>query len=252
MGSRPGRPDESSQRASHGQLRRLLRALVSPDSYGSILLLLIVSYAAAVSWSTDLSLAIVVFVEIGTVWLALRTSGARRWLRFTTLVFMAIAASMALVNLFGRPDVAGGVFALATILYVIAPVSIVRHLVSRQVIDQETMLGAICAYILLGFAFAFVYRMLGAIQSPPFFDGQTGQPTIAQTLFFSFTTLTTTGYGNLVPEGNPGQSLAVLEMFMGQLFLIAALGKIVAEWRPRRWQRATEPEQLPDDGSVAD
>ena len=50
-------------------------------------------------------------------------------------------------------------------------------------------------------------------------------------LFFSFTTLTTTGYGNLVPAQNPGQTLAVSEMILGQLFLITALGKIVTAWR---------------------
>ena len=54
-----------------------------------------------------------------------------------------------------------------------------------------------------------------------------------QVLFFSFTTLTTTGYGNLVPCQNPGQTLAVSEMILGQLFLITAMGKIVTEWRPR-------------------
>ena len=47
-------------------------------------------------------------------------------------------------------------------------------------------------------------------------------------LFFSMTTLTTTGYGNLVPARNPGQSFAVLEMVMGQLFLIVIVGKVVA------------------------
>ena len=41
-----------------------------------------------------------------------------------------------------------------------------------------------------------------------------------QILFFSFSTLTTTGYGNLVPDANPGQTFAVAEMLIGQLFLI--------------------------------
>jgi hypothetical protein len=71
---------------------------------------------------------------------------------------------------------------------------------------------------------------------------------MTQTFFFSFTTLTTTGYGNLVPAGNPGQTIAVVEMILGQLFLITALGKIVTEWQPRGWHpndpdvpRATPP-----------
>ncbi len=98
------------------------------------------------------------------------------------------------------------------------------------------MLGALSAYLLLGMAFAFAYRCLGAFQRGPFF-GPAGDGTLSQDLFFSFVTLTTTGYGNLVPAGNPGQSLAVLEALLGQLFLVTAVAKIVEAWRPRNWRR---------------
>jgi hypothetical protein len=80
-----------------------------------------------------------------------------------------------------------------------------------------------------------VYRFLGAAQASTFFGDQ-GDGTLSQDLFFSFVTLTTTGYGNLVPSGNPGQSLAVLEALMGQLFLVTAVGKLVSAWRPRGWR----------------
>jgi len=57
-------------------------------------------------------------------------------------------------------------------------------------------------------------------------------------LFFSFTTLTTTGFGNLVPAANPGQTVTVAEMLIGQLFLITAVGKVITVWRPARWSTA--------------
>jgi hypothetical protein len=66
---------------------------------------------------------------------------------------------------------------------------------------------------------------------PPFFGPQ-GAGTLSQDLFFSFTTLTTTGYGDFVPAGNPGQTFAVLEMLIGQLFLVTAVAKVVNAWRP--------------------
>jgi len=74
-----------------------------------------------------------------------------------------------------------------------------------------------------------------------FFAGSTGATSIQQVLFFSFTTLTTTGYGNLVPYQNPGQTLAVSEMMLGQLFLIAGMGKIVTAWQPKRWTGGAPP-----------
>ena len=62
---------------------------------------------------------------------------------------------------------------------------------------------------------------------------------MSQDLFFSFVTLASTGYGNLVPAANPGQSLAVLEALLGQLFLVIAVAKIVAAWRPRAWRESS-------------
>ena len=44
----------------------------------------------------------------------------------------------------------------------------------------------------------------------------------------------TIGYGNLVPAGNPGQTLAVSEGLIGQLFLVVAVAKAVASWNPAR------------------
>jgi hypothetical protein len=51
-------------------------------------------------------------------------------------------------------------------------------------------------------------------------------------LLFSYATLTTTGYGNLVPAGTVGQSFAVLEMLVGQIFLVTLLAGLVSLWRP--------------------
>jgi hypothetical protein len=96
-------------------------------------------------------------------------------------------------------------------------------------------------------AFAFVYRFLGAVQASTFF-GDWGDGTLSQDLFFSFVTLTTTGYGNLVPAGNPGQSLAVLEALLGQLFLVTAVGKLVSAWRPRGWRDSSMDAGRSSDG----
>ena len=101
------------------------------------------------------------------------------------------------------------------------------------------MLGAIIAYLMIGMSFAFSYRALGALGASPFFGSQ-GDGNFSQDLYFSFTTLTTTGYGNLVPAANPGQSLAVSEMMIGQLFLVTAVAKVVTSWRPGRGRPPTD------------
>ena len=111
-----------------------------------------------------------------------------------------------------------------------------RHLVLRTQIDTETLLGAIAAYLLIGMFFALAYRATGEFTRVPFF-GPGGPGSLSQDLFLSFVTMTTVGYGNLVPAANPGQTFAVLEAVTGQLFLVVAVGKIIS-LQQRRGERS--------------
>jgi len=156
------------------------------------------------------------------------------WL--TAAVILVIAGIGAVVNLFAEGGDALDVFVSLAggLLYLIAPFSIARHIAFRPTVDRETMLGAVAAYLCIGIAFALIFHAIGVIQASPFF-GQQGDGSISDDLFFSFVTLTTTGYGNLVPSQNPGQSLAVMEALVGQLFLVTAVAKIVTAWHPRGW-----------------
>lgn len=165
-------------------------------------------------------------------------------MRVTAAVILVIAGIGAVVNLFvdGGETLDVFVSLAGGLLYFIAPFSIARHIVMRQRVDRETMLGAIAAYLCIGIAFALIYQAIGVIQASPFF-GQQGDGSISDDLFFSFVTLTTTGYGNLVPVENPGQTLAVMEALIGQLFLVTAVAKIVTAWHPRAWSKEAAPDQ---------
>jgi hypothetical protein len=212
------------------------------DSYGLVLIFIIVSYALAVSLHGTWASSVVLFAQIVTVWFALRTSNARRRVLMIAGGLLLVSGVVGVIGLFTGTEhhPLTLVFVVSCLLYTIAPISIVRHIAFRQAVDEETMLGAICAYLLIGMAFAFLYFAIGELQGAPFF-GSNGDGTIGQDLFFTFTTLSTTGYGNLVPAGQPGQSLAVAEMILGQLFLITAVGKIVTAWRPRAWKSDENP-----------
>ena len=212
---------------------RLIEAFSSPDSYGLVLLLIMVTYALSASITGAWAVSLVLFVQIATIWVTLQASQARRRPREVTSAFLVCSAAAAVLNLFlpRTPAAGGGLATVSGLLYVAAPLIIVRHLVLRRTVDTQTVLGAIAAYLMAGMAFAFAYRALGALQTGPFFGSQ-GEGSFSQDLFFSFTTLTTTGYGNLVPATNPGQSFAVAEMLIGQLFLVTAVAKVVTAWRP--------------------
>lgn len=217
--------------------RRLWSSFYSADSYGLVLVLIAVTYALSVSVESRWAASLVLAIQVLTVWFALRTSKARRGLRVVADVLLVTALAIVIINLLpGKFSEDHGLVPLAAwALYLVAPISIVRHLGVRRVIDLETFLGSVAAYLLIGMSFAFLYASLGVVQGGTFFGAQ-GDGKLSQDLFFSFTTLTTTGYGNLVPAANPGQSLAVAEMLLGQLFLITAVAKVVAGWRPKSEQ----------------
>ena len=214
---------------------RLGRSFVSADSYGLVLLLVVVTYVVSVSVTQTRAASVVLAVQLATVWLILRTSHARRVVRLVAGAVLTLAAVAVVVSLFAHNpgDQLGGIFTVCCVLYLIAPFSIVRHLLTRRVIDTETLLGAVAAYLLIGMFFAFAYKAAGEFGSMPFF-GPGGSGSLSQDLFFSFVTMTTVGYGNLVPAANPGQTFAVLEAVIGQLFLVVAVGKIISSMQPRR------------------
>lgn len=228
----------SVPRPRRARRRRLARALVSPDSYGSILVLLLITYVASATASEQWQRSIIVVLQVLTVSLALRVSGARRVVLMIAAVALAYAVVIAVFGLFSDESdrTTGLLFIASAALYFLAPLSILRSIVMQTEVDQETVLGAVDAYLFLGMFFAFAYQAIGAFDDP-FFEGGVGA-TVPRSLFFSFTTLTTTGYGNLVPAGRVGQTVAVGEMLLGQLFLVTAVAKVITVWRPARWRAA--------------
>jgi Ion channel len=225
-------PDHQLQQPRRQRPRRLLQAFSSPDSYGLVLLLILITYGLSATITATWAVSLVLFVQIATIWVTLQAAQARRRLREVTSAALVVSAAAAILNLFlpRGPAGDGGMAVVSGLLYVAAPAVIVRHLVLRRTVDTQTVLGAIAAYLMVGMAFAFAYRALGVLQGGPFFGSQ-GEGSFSQDLFFSFTTLTTTGYGNLVPATNPGQTFAVGEMLIGQLFLVTAVAKVVSGWQ---------------------
>ena len=231
--------DVAATGADRRPWRRLARSFVTADSYGLVLLLVMVTYVVSVSVDQKWAGSIVLTVQLATVWLTLRTSHARPVTRLIADIGLGFAGVAAVLSFFLHQsgNELGGLFAIVCLLYLIAPFSIVRHLMIRQNVDIEALLGAIAAYVLIGMFFAFAYQAQGQLGSVPFF-GSNGPGTLSQDLFFSFVTMTTVGYGNLVPAANPGQTFAVLEAVIGQLFLVVAVGKIIASLQRRPGNRS--------------
>jgi Ion channel len=111
-------------------------------------------------------------------------------------------------------------------------VGIVRSLRERNQVTVEAVFGVLCLYILLGMFFAFVYGAIGRLTGS--FFAQEQSVTVAHCLYFSFTTLTTVGYGDLTAASNLGHTLSVTEALAGQIYLVTVVSVIVGNLaRPR-------------------
>jgi hypothetical protein len=212
------------------------------QGYGVVLVLIVATYVFALMADRRWMVTVLLLVQTGTVWQTLRTSRARPVVRLAAALVFALALLAASINLFRQGTALTGLtFLAASVLYLVAPLSIVRDIGLRRDVGRETVFGALAAYLLIGMAFGFAYACVAALQPGPLF-GESGDPALPEALFFSFVTMTTTGYGDMVPAGNPAQSIAVLEALVGQLFLVTAVAKVVENWRPRAWRRAGDDE----------
>ncbi len=237
--------DQVFARRQGWTLRQRLRA---PDSYGLLLPLIIASlFATAFSGSKVEEVFSIVFGG-GTLLFALYTSRAPSG-------FMVAAVALTAVSLVAAVFVAGSDpratlavgSAVRLVLYLAALVAILRRIMQHMRVDGATLLGAMCLYLLLGLVFASLFGLIAAIQTTAFFSGANGDGTWTDRVYFSYTTMTTVGYGDFTAATSVGRMSAVSEALIGQLYLVSVVSLVVGNLgraRPRVDQRAGEDSNL--------
>lgn len=203
------------------------------SGYWLVLSLLAISYALCAAQTSPDPSAAVLFIQLVTVavtlWVAEVNPRLRRMGWIIVLGAAVVVAVVAIIGTTGR--VLDIVLSAASIVaYLIAPFAIITHERKKKRIDGQVLLAAIAAYIMVGMFFTFVYNFIALTTSMPTFgDGHVDS--LTSQLFFSFTTLTTTGYGDKVPVTAGVQSIAIAEAITGQLFLVIAVARVVSGWK---------------------
>jgi voltage-gated potassium channel Kch len=107
---------------------------------------------------------------------------------------------------------------------------IVRRVLGFGTVTLQSIFGALSAYMIVGLMFAAFFAAIYHFSGEPFFAH--GQPNKTQYFqYFSFTTLTTLGYGDFTAQYSSGQAVAVLEALTGQVFLATLVARLVAAFR---------------------
>lgn len=200
----------------------------SQATYGLVLILVFTTVvfdlaAPDAGWSRGVSLVLSGTTLLITLWVARAKPSTVR----SAAAIVAIALLASIAGLVVGGDLAEDSVRVVNVIFIAAtPVAIMRDIFRYPEITLRTVFGVLTVYLLIGLFFAALYTVVAALSSEPFFSqGTNGN--IADRIYFSFVTITTTGYGDYTAGTQLGRSLAVAEALIGQLYLVTLVSLIV-------------------------
>jgi hypothetical protein len=223
--------DDTAERRARRNLRRR-RELVLRQRYGLLLISLFVLFLfMGITPGGRWQEALLTALAAATLILALRAGEVKP--RLTAAVAAIATALVVLVTILAAVGVsnAGAARISAFALIAVAPpaivVGVLRGLRERGGATIQAIMGVLCIYLLMGMFFAFLYGSIDRLGGDPFFAS--GAPTTASNcVYFSFTTMTTVGYGDLTARSNLGHTIAVSEALIGQIYLVTVVALLVS------------------------
>jgi hypothetical protein len=224
-------------------LRSLLRDLRLPNAWLLALLVTLVLFYPLLDNSTAGRAGIAVF-DLGILVFALRAASAGGY--ETRIGWLLVVPAMLLH--------AGGAYGLHPTIYAASlgaqaafhafVVScLMRYMLRDEVMTRDEMFAAAGLYVLIAFVFAYLYALVEFLAPGAFFVNTTNNPDAStswwELLYFSFTCLTSVGFGEITPVSDFARSLVMLEQMMGVLYLTLVISRLVS-LQAQRITRAKE------------
>lgn len=199
--------------------------LFGPDHFGAVLALLLSMFVLSpLLEEVDGADAVLGALSAGVLVATLVACGARpRVVQIVGGIALAAAVATASGSLAAGNEAPVWVSAIVAALLLTTPFLVLRRVLHHPRITLATVAGGLCAYLLVGFAFASIYRTISLVDDTAF----TPELESAST-YFSFVTLTTTGYGDYVATSDITRSLVMLEAIIGQVLLVTLVARFVS------------------------
>lgn len=129
---------------------------------------------------------------------------------------------------------------LGSLLYFYIILLMVKHLLSIRVVTADMIYCAISTYLLIGIAWAGIFEIL-EIASPGSFSSKQE----IDLLYFSFVTLTTLGFGDILPVSLLANRFVVFEAIMGSIYMAVIVAMIVGRYMSMQAKRDMEYQMTP-------
>ena len=184
------------------------------------------------------SRAVVLAIEGAALVVAVATARERKDIRYRNAVIVSVAIIILIVLVATGAAPRGFIEAANAAVTAAIPVVIVRgvlRLVRERGVTVEAVAGALAIYIAVGLVFAWIIGFITHVSSTPYFAQHTNG-TVGDRVYFSFTVLTTTGFGDFSAATPAGHAIAVIEMLTGQLYLVTVIGVLIGNFMSRRAQ----------------
>jgi hypothetical protein len=196
-------------------------------------------FFAGIAEPSNLQRVIGTILAAATLMLALYAAEIPpRRMRIACAVILAFLVGVVIASVAGEGRTVIGIAALANALLIaLAPpavvIGVLRNLRATRSVTVTVVAGALCLYLLLGLFFAFVYTAIQNLGGAPFFANGAAA-TSDRSVYFSFVTLATVGYGDYTARTNFGHTLSVTEALLGQIYLVTVVATMVARVGQRR------------------
>ena len=159
---------------------------------------------------------------------AIASAASMRWIRVLVWLSAAYVAARGFGVVFGfatLQPVSQLAWLMATIL---ATAATARHAVRASTVDSEHLFAALDAYLLVGVIFGVGYSLLDQV-SPGLFGAPLEHDLdLSRAFYFSFVTLATLGYGDIVPASGTARGIAIVEAIAGQMYLAVLVARLVS------------------------
>ena len=114
------------------------------------------------------------------------------------------------------------------VLILFATYCVLRYVLNARTISLDQIYAGICMYVMLGFAFGAVFYLINILDPHSFTAAAQTPGETPDLMYFSFVTLATLGYGDIVPRNNISRGLTVLEALGGMIYIAVFMARLVS------------------------